>query len=119
MGDVGIAMSHGAESTLSNPALITSVESSEVSFGGTIFMPDIQTQLNANPQAVAGGMIAPQDKMTSDADINMIPEVSFAMKMFIWELVCGELPVWVLIIARNLVSVILYQQLDKCQTLTW
>ncbi len=77
MGGVGIAMSHGAESTLSNPALITSVESSEVSFGGTIFMPDIQTQLNP----MAGVPLPPQDKLTSDADMNMIPEVSIAMKI--------------------------------------
>jgi len=77
MGGVGIAMSHGAESTLSNPALITTVESSEVSFGGTIFMPDIKTQLNTNPMAP----LPPQKKMTSDADMNMIPEVSLAMKI--------------------------------------
>ncbi|RLA69645.1 MAG: aromatic hydrocarbon degradation protein [Epsilonproteobacteria bacterium] len=77
MGGVGIAMSHGAESSLSNPALITSVESSEVSFGGTIFMPEIKTQLNTNPMAP----LPPQDKMTSDADMNMIPEVSLAMKI--------------------------------------
>jgi len=77
MGGVGIAMSHGAESALSNPALITSVESSEVSFGGTIFMPDIKTQLNTNPMAP----LPPQKKMTSDADMNMIPEVSLAMKI--------------------------------------
>jgi len=76
MGGVGIAMSHGAESTLSNPALITSVENTEISFGGTIFMPDIQTQLNATQ-----GNPPPQDKITSDADINMIPEVSLAMKI--------------------------------------
>ncbi|WP_153015031.1 OmpP1/FadL family transporter [Sulfurovum riftiae] len=81
MGGVGIAMSHGAESTLNNPALITAVESTEISFGGTVFMPDIKTQLNANPQAVAGGMMAPQGKMTSDADLNMIPEVSLAHKV--------------------------------------
>ena len=81
MGGVGIAMSHGAESTLNNPALITAIESTEISFGGTIFMPDIKTQLNSNPQAVAGGMMAPQPKMTSDADMNMIPEVSLAHKI--------------------------------------
>ena len=81
MGGVGIAMAHGAESGLANPALITAVENTEISFGGTVFMPDIKTQLNSNPQAVAGGMMAPQPKMTSDADINMIPEVSLAMKI--------------------------------------
>ena len=38
MGGTGIAISHGAESTLINPALITSVENTEISFGGTVFM---------------------------------------------------------------------------------
>lgn len=81
MGGVGIAMSHGAESTLSNPALITSVENTEISFGGTVFMPEIKTQLNANEAAVQAQQMAPQNKMTSDADLNMIPEVSLAMKI--------------------------------------
>ncbi len=43
MGGVGIAISHGAESALANPALITGVQNKEVSFGGTIFMPDVET----------------------------------------------------------------------------
>lgn len=76
MGGVGIALSHGAESTLNNPALITSVESTEISFGGTIFMPTIKTQLNANPMA-----LPTQKNMESDADTNLIPEVSIAMKI--------------------------------------
>jgi len=36
MGGTGIAVSHGAESALANPALITSVEGTEISFGGNI-----------------------------------------------------------------------------------
>jgi len=76
MGGVGIALSHGAESALSNPALITRVENTEISFGGTIFMPDIKTTLNANPRALPS-----QNSLTSDADINMIPEVSLATKI--------------------------------------
>ncbi|MCF6207630.1 MAG: outer membrane protein transport protein [Sulfurovum sp.] len=75
MGGVGIAMSHGAESTLTNPALITTVEGTEISFGGTIFMPDITTTLNSS------GFIPPQNALTSDADMNMIPEVSLAHKL--------------------------------------
>jgi long-chain fatty acid transport protein len=77
MGGVGIAMSHGAESTLNNPALITKVSGTEISFGGTVFMPDIQTQLNTNPMAP----LPSQNAMTSDADLNMIPEVSLAMRI--------------------------------------
>ncbi|WP_309494978.1 porin, partial [Sulfurovum sp.] len=70
MGGVGMAVSHGAESGLGNAALITSVEDTEIAFGGTIFMPDINTQ-------IAG--FGPS--YNSDADMNMIPEVSIAHKI--------------------------------------
>jgi len=69
MGGTGIAVSHSAESTLSNPALITRVENTEISFGGTLFMPDISAQMGT------------ADMHTSDADINVIPEVSIAHKL--------------------------------------
>jgi long-chain fatty acid transport protein len=64
MGGAGIALSHGAESGLQNPALLTKVEGHQISFGGTLFMPDVT--LNGEK---------------SDADINMIPEVSLARKI--------------------------------------
>jgi len=70
MGGVGIAISHGAESGLANGALITSVESTEITFGGTVFMPDIKTEIAA---------FGPE--YTSDADMNLIPEVSIAHKI--------------------------------------
>lgn len=63
MGGVGIGMSHGAESALANPAMITSVEGTEVSFGGTIFMPDVE-----------------YNGVKSDADLSVIPEVAIASK---------------------------------------
>jgi long-chain fatty acid transport protein len=69
MGGIGIGMSHGAESALSNPALITSVKGTEISFGGTIFMPDVETNLMG-----AGGV-------KSDADLSVIPEVAVAQKI--------------------------------------
>jgi len=75
MGGVSIAVSHGAESGLSNPALITSVEGTEIGFGGTLFMPDISTAITV-PNAGQMG-----ESFTSDADINMIPEVSIAHKI--------------------------------------
>ena len=75
MGGVGIGMSHGAESTLTNPSMITSIEGTEISFGGTLFMPSVSTQVNT----VAG--MPPQPKIDSDADMNMIPEVSLAHKI--------------------------------------
>lgn len=67
MGGVGIGMSHGAESTLANPALITSVKGTEVSFGGTIFMPDVESEIGMG-----------QGSLKSDADLSVIPEVAIA-----------------------------------------
>jgi long-chain fatty acid transport protein len=69
MAGVGIGMAHGAESALTNPALITSVEKTEISFGGTLFMPDVS-------YSSQGGTSA-----SSDADMSMIPEVSLATKI--------------------------------------
>jgi len=69
MAGTGIGMSHGAESTLTNPALITTIKSTEISFGGTIFMPDVS-------YASQGGTTA-----DSDANLNVIPEVSLATKI--------------------------------------
>ena len=64
MGGTGIAISQGAESTLSNPAMITAVEGTEISFGGILFMPNIQSGFDNAPLS------------TSDADTNIVPEVS-------------------------------------------
>ncbi len=68
MGGVGIGMSHGAESGLSNPALITTVQGTEISFGGTVFMPDVQTDMG-------GGY------SKSAADLSVIPEVAIAQNI--------------------------------------
>ena len=72
MAGTGIGMSHGAESALTNPALITSVEGTEISFGGTIFMPDV-----SNTNNVGAGVVTAD----SAADMNVIPEVSLATKI--------------------------------------
>ena len=63
MGGVGIAISHGAESALANPALITAVKNKEVSFGGTLFMPNVET-----------------NGLESAADLSVIPAVSIVSK---------------------------------------
>jgi long-chain fatty acid transport protein len=72
MGGVGIGMSHGAESGLANPAMISTVKGTEVSFGGTIFMPDVATDTGA-------GMSA--GFLDSKADLSVIPEVAVAQKV--------------------------------------
>ena len=68
MGGVGIGMSHGAESGLANGALITSVEGTEISFGGTIFMPNVSTNNGGGSD-------------DSTANLSVIPEVSIASKI--------------------------------------
>jgi long-chain fatty acid transport protein len=77
MGGTGIAVAHGAESGLANAALITSVEGTEISFGGILFMPTIKTSItSAIPAFAATGV-----EYQSDAEVNMIPEVSIAHKI--------------------------------------
>lgn len=74
MGGTGIGVAHGAESALANSALITSVKDTEISFGGTIFMPKVQNDMGAGFNE-------------SSADINVIPSVSIANKVndnFYW-----------------------------------
>ncbi len=74
MAGTAIGVGHGAESALSNPALITTIKKDhEISFGGTLFMPNVK---NTNGQ-----------ENSSDADLSVIPEVSLATKVndnFYW-----------------------------------
>jgi long-chain fatty acid transport protein len=69
MGGTDIGISHGAESGLINPSLISFVDGTEISFGGILFLPDIN----------AGFVGAPS--YTSDMDVSTIPEVSIAHKI--------------------------------------
>lgn len=70
MGGTAIGVAHGAENGLANGALITSVENTEISFGGTIFMPDVTFDNGTGAGA-----------KSSDADMNVIPEISIATKV--------------------------------------
>ena len=76
MAGTAIGVSHGAESALANPALITTIKKDhEVSFGGTLFMPNVKQSNSLNGSG------------TSKADKNVIPEVSIANKVtdnFYW-----------------------------------
>jgi long-chain fatty acid transport protein len=69
MGGAGIAVSHCAESTLSNPALITCTRGTSISFGGTVFMPDMSAKMGA------------ADSHDSAADMNIIPGVAISHKI--------------------------------------
>ncbi len=69
MGGAGIGVSHCAESTLQNPALITCTKGTSISFGGTIFMPDVKANMGQAPSK------------SSDADMNIIPGVAISHKI--------------------------------------
>jgi len=69
MGGAGIGISHCAESTLQNPALITCTKGTSVSFGGTIFMPDVSAKMGRAPYK------------DSDADLSIIPGVAISHKI--------------------------------------
>ena len=70
MAGTGIGMSHGAESALVNPALITSVKGTEVSFGGTFFMPDVSFDNGMGAGAA-----------DSAADLSVVPMVATTTKI--------------------------------------
>ena len=79
MGGAGIALSQGAESTLVNPASITDVASTEISFGGTIFMPTIKTQMSpAEHKSAADLSIVPEVAIAS----NITPNIYMGVGMF-------------------------------------
>lgn len=83
MGGAGIGMSHGAESAILNGALITSVKDTEVSFGGTVFMPDVKNENSVN----LGGLGDQSTDAKSSADLSVIPAVSIVSKVnenFYW-----------------------------------
>lgn len=69
MGGTSIAINHGAESGLNNPSLITAIEGTEISFGGTLFLPTIDS-----------GFVG-ASQYTSAADVSTIPEVSIAHRI--------------------------------------
>ena len=69
MGGVGIAVSHGAESGLANPAMITSVKGSEISGTATIFMPNVAANVGGSGSE------------SSAANMSIIPEISYATKV--------------------------------------
>ena len=77
MGGAGIALYHGAESSLTNPSLITRLENNEFSVGGILFKPEMATELFPT----AGVNIPPQSSFKSDNDISFIPEISYVYQI--------------------------------------
>jgi long-chain fatty acid transport protein len=82
MGAVGIGMNHGAESGLSNPAFI---KDNEVTFGGTVFMPNVGFKnKSVTPDPTNGGatmMTSGTKSMDSASDLSVIPEVALSVKV--------------------------------------
>jgi long-chain fatty acid transport protein len=77
MAGIGIGMGHGAESILANPAFISGVQGTEISFGGTLFMPDV-----TNTNALASPLgVGPTNVSKSTADTFVIPSVSVSHKV--------------------------------------
>ena len=72
MGGVGIAKSFGSDSGIANPALISSVQHSEISANVTVFMPDVKFG--------AFGF----DKRSSTSDLSFIPEFSYVRNLNAW-----------------------------------
>ena len=73
MGGVGIATSFGAESSIANPALLSSVKNSEFSGSITAFMPDVEVKSDYGNSA---GSFA-----KSKADFSLIPEFAYATRV--------------------------------------
>ena len=80
MGGVGIAKSFGASSGLANPALLSSVKSSEFTAGITAFMPDIDVR-STNNLTASGGAVVIGAGAQSKADLSYIPELYYAKRI--------------------------------------
>ncbi|RMG58450.1 MAG: aromatic hydrocarbon degradation protein [Gammaproteobacteria bacterium] len=75
MGGTQVGIARGAESALGNPALITSVPGTEISFGGTLFMPSVKTDGGGNASGVPGA-----GTESSAANRFVVPEIGMATK---------------------------------------
>lgn len=73
MGGTGIGISHGADSALTNPSLISTVKAHEMSFGGILFMPEV-----SNSMGQPGSMSVDKSSLS---DISVIPSVSITTKV--------------------------------------
>ena len=67
-GGTGVAAYYGAENVIVNPGLIGKAQGTEFSFGGTVFMPSVSSDMGAGSEK-------------STADLNLIPSVSLASRI--------------------------------------
>lgn len=71
LGGTGAAAFFGSENALTNPALLGKSHGAEFAIGGTIFMPDV----------TATSTVAGPASQNSEADLNVIPEVSMSNRI--------------------------------------
>lgn len=84
MGGVSIGVAHGAESGLNNVALMTSLEKTMISFGGTFFNANVDNTngINLDFTRMDGPNLGDETTSSSSkADLSVIPEVSLANKI--------------------------------------
>ena len=85
MGGTGIANYNGANSTLTNPALLAKTKGTEVTFGGTYFRPDVKQTTTGgyldDGSGSAGWAVPDGTSSTSDAKHNVIPEVALVSEL--------------------------------------
>ncbi|WP_029935615.1 OmpP1/FadL family transporter [Thiomicrospira pelophila] len=74
LGGTGAAAFFGSENALTNPALIGKMQGTEFAIGGTLFKPNVKAETDVASQT---GPVS----QTSDADTNIIPEVSMATRI--------------------------------------
>ncbi|MDR9498127.1 MAG: outer membrane protein transport protein [Hydrogenovibrio sp.] len=77
LGGTGTAAYFGSENALTNPSLLGKGQGTEFAIGGTLFKPDVKA--NTNVADPAGGTA--YTSQTSDADTNIIPEVSLSTRL--------------------------------------
>ena len=75
MGGIGIAKTFGAESSLANPANISSVEKSEATLAVTVFMPSVAVTGPAEANFFSTG------SADSASNLSVIPEIYYATRL--------------------------------------
>jgi len=77
LGGTGTAAYFGSESGIINPALIGKTTGTDFSFGGTVFMPSVDTEISG----VSAPVLIGDSKDSSSSDLNVIPAVSLATRI--------------------------------------
>ena len=79
MGGLGIGMAVETDSIFKNPAWISEYEGTIVSFGGTLFMPNVKA--NIKTMMTAGGPVSTNGDVKSQADTFLVPEIALIKRV--------------------------------------